>query len=95
MDTLTHVTVVIFLMVNLNQVPAGTLFDTAKTGARFCLVCSAVKFGVLVPVLKMAVAGGNGLNGGVLVLYTSTAHVPMFADTISQLFIVHAYGTLT
>ncbi len=43
----------------------------------------------------MAVAGGNGENGGVLVLYTSTAQVPTFVDTISQLFIVHAYGTLT
>ncbi len=46
MDTLTHDNVVIFLMVNLNQVPAGMLFEPggpSKTGERFCLVCSAVR----------------------------------------------------
>ena len=95
MDTLTHVTDVIVFIVNLNQVPAVTVFPDTKPGEAFVLFVSAAKFGVLAPATKTNALGGHDpLNGGVF-LYTSTLQVPETGPTTSQPVIVQPYGTLT
>jgi hypothetical protein len=94
-DTLTHVNDVTVVIVNLIHVPAANVFTPlVNVGEAFAPVALADKFGVLEPATKTNVAGGQGVNDGVL-RNTLILHDPAAGDTISHPVIVHAYGTLT